>query len=107
LQLEVPISFTQAALGDEIHVPTLSGTRKVTIPRGTQPGTTTRLRGEGMPNPRGYGRGDLIVELKVQVPTQVGGRQEELLRELAELEGREVKERKGFLDRVRDSLNRL
>jgi molecular chaperone DnaJ len=107
LKLEMPLTFWQAALGDEVKVPTLVGSRKLSIARGTQSGTVTRIRGEGMPNPRGYGKGDLLVELKVQTPTQISSRQEELLRELAELDGKELKERKGFFERVRESLNRL
>ena len=52
-------------------------------------------------------QGDLLVEMRLQTPSQLSARQEELLRELAELEGKEIKERKGFFDRVRESLNRL
>jgi molecular chaperone DnaJ len=107
LRLAVPLTFAQAALGDEIEIPTVSGSRKITIQRGMQTGTVVRLRGEGMSNPRGYGKGDLLVELTVQTPTQLSPRQEELLRELAELEGHEVKERKSFFDRVRESFQRL
>jgi molecular chaperone DnaJ len=107
LHLALPLSYSQAALGDEVDVPTLGGIRKLTVQRGTQTGTVVRLRGEGMANPRGYGKGDLLVELKVLTPTQLTARQEELLREFAELEGHEVKERKSFFDRVRESFQRL
>jgi molecular chaperone DnaJ len=107
LRLVLPLSYSQAALGDEVEVPTLGGMRKISVQRGTQTGTVVRLRGEGMPNPRGFGKGDLLVEIRIQIPTQLSPRQEELLRELAELEGREIKERKGFFDRVRESFQRL
>lgn len=107
LRLALPLTISQAALGDEVDVPTLTGSRKLTVQRGTQSGTVIKLRGEGMPNPRGFGNGDLLVELKVQTPTQLTPRQEELLRELAELEGNELKERKGFFERVRESFHRL
>ena len=92
---------------DGYALATLTGSRKLSVQRGTQSGTVIKLRGEGMPNPRGFGNGDLLVELKVQTPTQLTPRQEELLRELAELEGNELKERKGFFERVRESFHRL
>lgn len=82
---EVPISFSQAALGDDIEVPTLEGKAKLKIPEGTQTGTSFRLRGQGIPSVRGYGRGDQKVEVKVVTPTRLTVRQKELLRELGEV----------------------
>ncbi len=64
----MPITFAQAALGDEIEVPTLYGKVKLKIPVGTQTGTTFRLRGKGVPNVRGYGTGDQHVQVKVITP---------------------------------------
>lgn len=84
---EIPISFAQAALGDEIDVPTLDGKAKLKIPEGTQTGTVLRLRGLGIPGIRGHGRGDQRVVVKVVTPTRLTPRQRELLREFAGLSG--------------------
>ncbi|MCL2669509.1 MAG: molecular chaperone DnaJ [Syntrophaceae bacterium] len=77
----IPITFTQAALGASIEVPTLTGMGKIKIPRGTQTGRVFRLKGEGITHLRGYGRGDQLIETVVTVPTNLTKRQEELLRE--------------------------
>jgi len=82
--VEVPISITQAALGAEIEVPTLTKRAKLKIPAGTQPDTILRLKGEGMPRPQGYGRGNQLVRIKVVVPTKLTKQQQELLEKLAE-----------------------
>jgi len=82
---KVPISFVQAALGDKIEVPTLRGTEKLKIPRGTQNGQIFRLKGMGIQKPGEFGRGDQIVEIHVVVPTNLSKKQEELLREFAKL----------------------
>jgi molecular chaperone DnaJ len=83
LLVEQPISITQAALGAEVEVPTLDKPVKLKIPKGTQPDTVLRLRGQGMPRPQRRGRGDLLVRIGVQIPTKLSKRQRELLRELA------------------------
>ena len=80
-----PISFVQAALGGTIEVPTLQGKEKMKIPRGTQNGKTFRLRGKGIPHIRGFGRGDQIVEVCVEIPTTLSKKQEELLIEFEKL----------------------
>ncbi|MDR0446717.1 MAG: molecular chaperone DnaJ [Oscillospiraceae bacterium] len=80
--LELPISFTKAALGGEAEVPTLDGKVKYTIPEGTQTGTTFRLRGKGIPSLRGVGRGDQLVTVRVKTPTNLTREQKELLRQL-------------------------
>ena len=85
LVCQVPISFAQAALGSEIDVPTLEGAEHATIPRGTQSGEVVKLKGRGMPDFNGRGRGDLLVEVVVETPRHLTERQEALLRELAEL----------------------
>jgi molecular chaperone DnaJ len=87
LRLQVPISFVQAALGTRVEIPTLKSTRELVIPPGAQPGEIIRLKGEGVPYPRGGRRGDLLVEVKVDIPRELTPRQEELLRELAREEG--------------------
>lgn len=81
--LQQPISFAQAALGAEIEVPTLDGNVKMTVPEGTQPGATFRLRGKGIPYLRGSGRGDQFVTVDVVVPKSLTGSQKELLRQYA------------------------
>lgn len=105
LHCRIPVAYTQAALGAEIDVPTLNGPDKFTLPRGTQPGEVFRLRGKGMPDPRGGSRGDLHLHLTIDVPKKLNKRQEELLRELAELDHKHVSpERKSWLDTVSEYL---
>lgn len=99
----VPIAFSQAALGGEIDVPTLDGAMKHKLKRGTQSGDVYRISGQGMPHLRGGRKGDLLVQVIVETPRQLTKRQEELFRELAELEQKHVSpERKSFLDKLRD-----
>ena len=81
----IPISFVHAALGGTIEVPALQGKEKVKIPRGTQNGKTFRLKGKGIAHIRGYGRGDQIIEIFVQIPTELSKKQEELLVEFEKL----------------------
>lgn len=81
----VPITFVQAALGGTIAVPTLDDVEKIKIPRGTQNGRTFRLKGKGIPHLQGYGRGDQIIEVFVQIPTELSRKQEDLLREFEKL----------------------
>jgi molecular chaperone DnaJ len=82
LHCVIPISFTQAALGAEISIPTLEGEHKLKVPEGTQAGTRTRIRGKGVPVLNGHGKGDLFVEFHVQTPQKLNKRQRELLQEL-------------------------
>jgi molecular chaperone DnaJ len=84
---EVPITFVQAALGDEIEVPTLHGKVKLKIPAGTQTGTRFRLKGKGIPNVRGYGHGDQHIVTRVVTPTKLTEKQKQLLKEFAEISG--------------------
>lgn len=84
---ELPVTFTQAALGAEVEVPTVGGRAKIKIPAGTQSGRLLRMRGRGLPNLRGGGRGDQIVRVQVWTPVDLTDEQEALLRELAEIEG--------------------
>jgi molecular chaperone DnaJ len=78
----VPISFSQAALGAEIQVPTLESDYALKIPEGTQTGSTFKLKNQGVPVLNGRGRGDLFVEVKVQTPAKLSKRQRELMQEL-------------------------
>lgn len=93
--LEAPLRFVQAALGDEIDVPTLHGKVKMKIPPGTQTGTIFRLKGKGIPILNGYGKGDQHVVVKVMVPEKLTKRQRELLEEF---DGEVKKKKKGFFD---------
>ena len=90
---QIPVSFVQAALGDEIDVPTLNGEKKLRIPKGTQPGDVFRFRGEGIPSLRGYGRGDQIIQVMVKTPTGLSKKQEKLLQEFAKLESDKLSNR--------------
>jgi molecular chaperone DnaJ len=91
LHLEVPISFVQAALGTRLTIPTLKDSRELAIPPGTQPGEVIRLKGEGVPYPKGSRKGDLLVEVRVVVPRTLSDRQRHLLEEMAKEEGVETK----------------
>jgi molecular chaperone DnaJ len=103
LTCRVPVTYTQAALGAELEIPVLEGRHMLDIPPGTQPGQVFRLRGAGMPDPHGGLPGDLHVEIQVEVPKKLSDRQEELLRELAELEHADVSpHRKSFFEKLKD-----
>ncbi|HOM02460.1 MAG TPA: molecular chaperone DnaJ [Acetivibrio sp.] len=102
---DIPITFTQAALGAEIEVPTLDGKVKLVIPEGTQTGSIFKLKGKGIPFIRGSGRGDQHVKVNVEVPKKLNEKQKEVLRQFAELVGDEVHEqRKGFFNKMKDAL---
>ncbi|MCG6910353.1 MAG: molecular chaperone DnaJ [Deltaproteobacteria bacterium] len=90
---EIPISFVQATLGDEISVPTLNGEKSLKIPKGTQPGATFRLRSEGLPSLRTGRRGDQIIQVAVKTPTHISKKQETLLREFARLESNSLSDK--------------
>ena len=99
----VPIGFTQAALGADIDVPTPHGKVKLKVPAGTQSGNVFRLKGKGVPDVRGYGQGDALVRVLVETPKKLSARQRELLEEFARLSGEEVHPlSKGFLDKVKE-----
>ncbi|MEW5921719.1 MAG: molecular chaperone DnaJ [Bacillota bacterium] len=106
LSCQVPISIVDAALGGEIKVTTIDDTAKLHIPEGTQNGTVFRLKGKGLPHLRGFGRGDLLVSVRVEVPRRLNARQKKILREFAEAGGAKLSEQseKGFFDRVKDTL---
>jgi molecular chaperone DnaJ len=105
LLLEMPIAFTQAALGAEVRVPTLDGQESLKIPRGTQYGTLFRVTGHGLPNLRTGRRGDLVVITKLEIPKKLSAKQEKLLRDFAESENLDVMpESQGFLKKMKDWL---
>jgi molecular chaperone DnaJ len=96
------VGFSQVALGAEIEVPTLEGPVRLKIPAGTQSGSVFRLRGKGIADLHGYGRGDQRIRVMVETPKKLTTRQRELLEELAQLSGQEAQPAKGFFDRVRE-----
>lgn len=103
LHCEIPLTYTQAALGTSLDIPLLEGKHTLKVPPGTQPGDTFELRREGMPDPHGGRAGDLIVSVQVEVPKKLSDEQEELLRQLAELEHTEVTpHRRSWLDKVKE-----
>ncbi|MDP1570526.1 MAG: molecular chaperone DnaJ [Vicinamibacterales bacterium] len=83
LHCEIPLNFTTLALGGEITVPLVDGTETMKVPTGTETGTTFRLRGKGMPDVGGRGRGDLLVTVKALTPRKLSKEQRRLLEELA------------------------
>jgi molecular chaperone DnaJ len=102
LLCQVPITFSQAALGGDIDVPTLDGPLTWTLKRGAQSGEPVRIPGKGIPNVHTRRPGDLIVVLVVETPKHLTRRQEELLRELAELDKKHVSpQRKSFFEKLR------
>jgi molecular chaperone DnaJ len=102
LYLDVPIAFTQAALGATIEVDSLDGRANVQIAPGTQSGTTYRVRGKGMPTVRGSTRGDLLATVHVVVPAKLSRNERELLEEFARAGGDQIDDR-SFFDRVKDA----
>ena len=107
---EIPVNFTTVALGGEIQVPTLDGSESVKVPEGTQTGTTLRLRGKGMPDVNGRGRGDLFATVQVRTPRKLSKEQRRLLDDLAKVlpaekfepRQREDEDERNLFDRVKD-----
>jgi len=103
LYCSVPVSFSQAALGDEIAIPTLEGEHKLKVPEGTQSGTTFRIRGKGLPGLQSSSKGDLYVRVRVQTPGKLTKRQRELLEELKAASTMENKpEPRSLFDKVKE-----
>lgn len=105
---ELPITFSQAALGAEVEVPTIDGSARVTIPPGIQSGERLSLKGLGLPELNGTVRGDQVIKIRVWTPHDLTGEQEELLRRLADVESpapETVRRRnhKGFWSRVKEA----
>jgi molecular chaperone DnaJ len=98
----VPVTFTQAALGGEVEVPTLDGKVKLKIPASSQPGTVLRIRGRGFPRHLRGGSGDQLVEIAVEVPTRLSDRARNLLEELGQELGEDVQpQRRSFLEKLK------
>jgi len=96
----------QAALGDELEIESLDGPVQIKIPAGTQNGRTVRVRSKGVPYLRDQGRGDLLVRLKVAIPTDLTSEQRDLFKRLADTFDSKVtpQENRGFFDKVKDLL---
>jgi molecular chaperone DnaJ len=105
LVCQVPISFTEAALGATVEVPTLKGTDTLAVPAGTQYGEVFKLKGKGLPDVRSYRTGDELVQIVIEVPKKLSEVQRQLLLEFATTEEARIKQqRKGFLDKLKDLL---
>ena len=92
----VKISYTQMLLGTEVELDTFDGKKGLLIPEGSQPGSILRMRGLGVPDIRSGQRGDLCLRLEVEFPKKLKKSEEKLLRELAEVRGEKVNEKKGI-----------
>jgi len=88
--LDAPITITQAILGDEIEIPTLEGKATLKIPKGTQPGTVLRMKGEGIQHLNHHGEGDELVNIQVEIPEKLTRKQEELIKEFEKESGKKV-----------------
>lgn len=100
---ELPITFTQAALGAEVTVPTLDGKVSYTIHEGTQPGDVFKLRSKGVAHLNSRGRGDQFVKVTIEVPRYLSTKQKEILREFdSSASEKNYQRRKGFFDKIRD-----
>jgi molecular chaperone DnaJ len=108
---EIPVNFTTVALGGEIQVPTLDGTEDVKVPEGTATGTTLRLRGKGMPDVNGRGKGDLFATVQVQTPRKLSKEQRQVLEQLAKTlpqekfeprKHQDEQDERNLFDRVKD-----
>jgi len=93
LYLEVPITFSQAVLGDQIEIPTLKGKAKLKIPAGTQSETVFRLKGEGIVSLAGSGKGDQYVKAKLKTPTKLSKKEKELFNELYDIDKKNFKKK--------------
>ncbi len=102
---EIPLTFAQAALGDEIEVPTLTGKVKLKIPAGTQTGTYFRIKGKGVPRLRGYGTGDQQIKVVVVTPKHLTEVQQDLIRDFAKLSGENTHgENESFFERMKKAM---
>jgi molecular chaperone DnaJ len=108
LVMALPLTIAQATLGADLEVPTLEGSEKVNVKKGTQHGELIRLRHKGLPNLRSGSRGDIALITRIEVPKKLTEKQEKLLREFAETEGDHSihLETHGFWNKVKDFLGR-
>jgi len=104
LSLELPLSFSQAALGTSVIVPTPYGDERVPVPAGIQSGTVLRVKGKGLPRLGQHGAGDLNVRVHVWTPQDMTGEQRQLLEALSKVEGAPPKEGNSFWSRLKEAL---
>jgi len=110
LLFDLPITFTQAALGAEVEVPTVEANARLTIPPGIQSGEVLRLRGQGLPGLHGRGKGDQLVRIRVWAPRKLTKEQEQLLKDLREVENSPPEEaanpeERGFWTKVKEAFS--
>jgi molecular chaperone DnaJ len=104
LLLDLPVNIVQAALGDEVEVPTLNGNVSMKLPSGTQHGQTFRIKDQGVPRLQRSGRGDIVVTAKIMVPRDLNEKQKELLRELGKtIKSEPLSRDKSVLGKVKDA----
>ena len=105
LVCQIPISFTLAALGGKIDVPTLRASTELEIPAGSQHGEVFKLKGKGLPDLRSAKSGDELVQIIVEIPRKLTEKQKTLLREFSALEdGAAMPQRKGFMDKLKQAI---
>jgi molecular chaperone DnaJ len=105
LVCQIPISFTQAALGASIEVPTLKQSEELDIPAGTQHGEVFKLKGKGLPDIRSYRNGDQLVQILIEIPKKLNEKQKQLLREFSQTEDVSVMpQKKGFVEKLKEKL---
>ena len=103
VHVTVPVTYSQAVLGAEVVVPTIDGKISYNMPEGTQPDTIFRLRGKGIPNVNGRGRGDQFVKVKIEIPRNLTSEQKDILRRFDDsAEEAQYKEKKGFFEKMKD-----
>ena len=102
--VDIPVTYAQAVLGDEIIVPTIDGKVSYNIPEGTQPGTTFRLCNKGIQYVNNRGRGDQYVRVNIEVPTNLSGKQKDMLRDFdSSTSDKNYAKRKSFFDKIKDA----
>ena len=104
LAKDIPVSFTQAALGAKILVKTLDGDIELKIPAGTQPNAVFKVKGRGVPHLQNSGRGDLLITARVVIPNKLNKKEKELLKAMADERGEVVEVDKSFWENIRENL---
>lgn len=103
---DIPITYSQAVNGADVVVPTIDGKVKYSVPEGTQPGTTFRLKGKGVNKLRAHGRGDMLITTTIEVPRNLNETQKKLIKEFDDsLNEKNYHKRKSFFDKIKDMFN--